>query len=301
MSNSLTSQAFLRSSRLPFLLLPPVCVLLGLGTAMTSGGEMRLLLLLLVSICAVVSHMSVNLLNEYFDFRSGVDFHTIRTPFSGGSGFLPETPQAASHVLWLGLATLLLVSVLGCYLAWQAGWFLLPLGVLGVLLVLTYTSVLNRHPWLCWLAPGLGFGLVIVVGTHYVLASSINASSLMAAIVVFLLANNLLLLNQFPDISADRKAGRNHLLIAYGTKAGALVYGVGTLLIAAVILLAVITGIWPVAALLALLAWLPSLWAWHAASFCGASLGQHHGAMAANVVTCLLVPAVLGAVLLLAG
>ncbi len=35
---------------------------------------------------AFLAHISVNTLNEYFDFKSGLDLETIKTPFSGGSG-----------------------------------------------------------------------------------------------------------------------------------------------------------------------------------------------------------------------
>jgi len=38
---------------------------------------------------AFLAHVSVNTLNEYYDFKSGLDLETIRTPFSGGSGALP--------------------------------------------------------------------------------------------------------------------------------------------------------------------------------------------------------------------
>jgi len=42
----------------------------------------------------------------------------------------------------------------------------------------------------------------------------------------FFLVNNLLLLNQFPDVAADRAGGRQHFVIAHGLRAGAAVYAV---------------------------------------------------------------------------
>ena len=32
----------------------------------------------------LLAHISVNTLNDYFDYRSGIDLETRRTPFSGG-------------------------------------------------------------------------------------------------------------------------------------------------------------------------------------------------------------------------
>ncbi len=44
---------------------------------------------LLALLGLLLAHVSVNVLNDYFDYRSGVDLKTQRTPFSGGSGILP--------------------------------------------------------------------------------------------------------------------------------------------------------------------------------------------------------------------
>jgi 1,4-dihydroxy-2-naphthoate octaprenyltransferase len=40
----------------------------------------------------------------------------------------------------------------------------------------------------------------------------------------FFLVNNLLLLNQFPDLEADRAGGRRHFITRHGIRAGAVVY-----------------------------------------------------------------------------
>ena len=101
---------------------------------------------------------------------------------------------------------------------------LMPLGLLGIFIVLTYTPVLNRHPIACLLSAGIGFGPIIVMGTHISLTGDLTELALLTSIIPMCLVNNLLLLNQFPDIDADRAAGRFHLLIAYGRTTGARVY-----------------------------------------------------------------------------
>lgn len=296
----LAGRAFLHSSRPSFVLLAPVCIWLGIATAWAAGGNLQPGLVLAVLLAGVFGHISVNLLNEHHDFQTGLDFNTVRTPFSGGTGFLPQTPNAAPYVRVLGWLSLLLVCLLGGYLMWHAGWGLLLPGALGVLLVLYYTSVLNRFPLLCWSAPGLGFGAVIMLGTHYALTGSLNMAAILAALVTFLQVNNLLLLNQFPDIAADRQAGRRHLLIAHGVRAGIWVYGLGVLAVPLVFAYAIMQAVWPVWSLLALIVWLPSVWAWRGACRYGEKLGQHHPSLAANVVANLLVPLVLGVTLVAA-
>ena len=81
--------------RLPFLILTPACVLLGLGTAVWSAGRVNIFYFIAALIGAIFAHIRVNAFNEYFDFRSGLDSCTERTPFSSGSGTLPGKPEFA--------------------------------------------------------------------------------------------------------------------------------------------------------------------------------------------------------------
>ena len=86
------------------------------------------------------------------------------------------------------------------------------------------------------------------------LATAAGGSSLsIGALVPFFLVNNLLLLNQYPDIEADRTVGRRHLLIVHGARAGALVYVVFLLAAFAVPVVGVATGDLPAGALIGLL------------------------------------------------
>lgn len=295
----LAAHALLRSSRFSFVILAPICVFLGVATAWSSGASIQLGVLALVLVAAVLAHMSVNLLNEYLDFKSGLDLLTQRTPFSGGTGFLPQQPDAARFVLLHAVITLLLSCAIGCYLVWKVGVGLLPLGFLGAFLVLSYTTVLNRSAWLCLIAPGVGFGGVIVLGAHYAMAGHFDNSVLMAALVTFLLVNNLLLLNQFPDLEADRKSGRLHLLIRHGVNSGVWVYALSVLAIFCIIVASVWLAIWPIWALLVLIPWMLGLFALVGAGRFGAELGAHLPFMAANVVVTLTLPLVLGLVLIL--
>ncbi len=204
------------TARPPFLLLTLVCLLLGLATVWVPGHALDGLLLAKVVLGAVCAHISVNMLNEYADYRSGLDAITQRTPFSGGSGALPAQPQRAPAVLLAGLLALGVTVVVGLELLYLRGWVLLPIGLAGVLLVLLYTPWINRHPWLCLLAPGLGVGPLMVVGTHLALGGHDLRAALAASWVPGCLASALLLLNQFPDREADLRVGRRNLVIARG-------------------------------------------------------------------------------------
>ena len=155
--------------RLPFLILPPACVLLGISTAVWTQGRINPLYTILAFVGAIAAHISVNALNEYSDFRSGLDLNTRRTPFSGGSGTLPANPGMARTALIIGLVTAALASLIGIYFLVVWGPALLPVGLLGLIVILTYTDLITRYPLLCLLAPGLGFGPLMVMGTDFVL------------------------------------------------------------------------------------------------------------------------------------
>ncbi len=213
--------AVVRATRPNFLILAPLCVGLGVAVAWQQGTPPALLDTLLVFIGAILAHAAVNLFNEYEDFVSGLDMITTRTPFSGGSGALPETPDAATRVLAAAISTLALVILIGLYFLWQRGLPMLVLGAAGVILVLTYTRWITRSPLLCLLAPGIGFGPVMILGTLVALGARLDATAITVSIAGLLLVSELLLINQIPDAEADRKIGRRHLVITLGTPAAA--------------------------------------------------------------------------------
>ncbi|MDX1818832.1 MAG: prenyltransferase [Marinobacter sp.] len=208
--------AVVRAFRPNFLILAPLCAGLGVAVAWQQASSPSLLDAVLVLIGALLAHAAVNLFNEYDDFVSGLDLITQRTPFSGGSGALPEVPSAARGVLAAAIGTLTLVIAIGLYFLWLRGLPMLVLGTAGVVLVLTYTRWITRLPILCLLAPGLGFGPIMILGALLALGARIDAMAIAVSVVALLLVSELLLINQIPDAEADRKIGRRHLVIVLG-------------------------------------------------------------------------------------
>jgi len=246
-------KVWLMQIRAPFLVLAPISVLVGVSVAVYESYSINALYLALAFIGALLSHIAVNVLNEYFDYKSGVDFKTVRTPFSGGSGVLVEGLLNPRHVYIFGLACIAAIIGIGAYFFTQHGAAILPLGAVGILIVYFYTTHLTKSPLLCAIAPGLGFGPLMVLGTYFALTGTYSLAAGLASIVPFFLVSNLLLLNQFPDVEADASAARRHLPIAIGRKGSAGVYAV--LLIAAylALVISVVVGTLPYMALFGLL------------------------------------------------
>lgn len=256
-----TLKSLLGIMRAPFLLLTPACVAVGIGTAYWQKHELNWLNILLVLVGALSAHISVNAFNEFFDFKSGLDTKTLRTPFSGGSGTLPANPKMERASFLFAWLTLAITALIGTYFVWLQGWQLLPIGIFGLILIVTYTIWWIYQPILCLLAPGLGFGILMVMGTHFALTGMYSWTSFIASLVPTFLVSDLLLLNQFPDVEADQNIGRKHFPITIGRKASSILYGIFLALAYLSIIAGVLLALLPIFSLVALLT---TILAWRA-------------------------------------
>lgn len=239
--------------RLPFLILTPACVVLGLATAMWTNGSVNWFHFILVLIGAAAAHISVNVFNEYFDFKSGLDQNTTRTPFSGGSGRLPENPELEKATLIMAWVFMALIVGLGVYFGFEVGLGIIPLGLLGLAIIYFYTGWITRFPLLCLIAPGLGFGPLMVMGTDFVLTGSYSWTAFLASLVPFFLVSNLLLLNQFPDVEADQNIGRKHYPIQIGKVKSSRIYLAFLFLPFVAIVFGILSGQFPLTSLIGFL------------------------------------------------
>ncbi len=238
-------------TRPQFLLLSVVLSFLGISIAWY-GGYFHLGYALLTFLGLLLCHISVNVLNDYFDYKSGIDLATRRTPFSGGSGILPASLLKPRQVLWFGLISLMLAVPIGVYFVLARGWGLLPLLILGALCTVIYTPLLTKVGFPEW-APGAGMGTLPVLGAYFIQTTVYTFPAVIAAIPSGLLVFNLLLLNEFPDVEADKKAGRKTTPILIGKTRAWIVYSALTVAVYLWIIGWVIAGIMPAFSLLALL------------------------------------------------
>ncbi len=243
-------KTYLLETRPQFLLLSVVLAFLGSGIA-GYHNVFHLRYALLASVGLLLAHISVNTLNDYFDYRSGIDLATKRTPFSGGSGVLPGDLLTPRQVFLLGLISFLLAVPIGIYFVIVWGWLLLPLLIVAAVCVLLYTPFILRFSWPEW-SPGVGLGFLPVVGVYFAQSGTYSLPLVIAAIPSGILVHNLLLLNEFPDVEADRKGGRKTLPITLGKKKAGIIYSVLTIAVYLWIAGGVLAGQFPAFSLLAL-------------------------------------------------
>ncbi len=254
---------------------------------------------ILAFIGLLLCHISVNVLNDYYDYKSGIDLKTRRTPFSGGSGLLPAASLKPEHVFWFGMACFMLAVPIGAYFMLVRSWLLLPLLLIGAICILLYTPLLTKLGWPEW-SPGVGLGVLPALGAYFIQTGEYTVSAAAASIPSGILVHNLLLLNEFPDTEADKQAGRKTLPITMGKKTASIVYSALTAMVYLWIVACVVARLIPAFCLIAL-ATLP-----FAVKAIQGSLNYQDEsklvpAMANNVIVVLLTQLLLGVGYILAG
>ncbi|OGO05904.1 MAG: 1,4-dihydroxy-2-naphthoate octaprenyltransferase [Chloroflexi bacterium RBG_13_56_8] len=213
-------------------------------------------LLTLVGIVCVNAGLDMS--NDYFDHVAGTDdVNETLTPFSGGSRVIQEGVVTARQVLVASLACYAVGIAIGLYLAVTRGWPVLWLGLIGVFLAFFHNAppvrIYNIAPGLGELAVGIGCGPLVVMGTYYVQAQQLPLEAILVSIPVGCLIAAVLYINEFPDIEADRIAGKKTVPVVVGRRRA--VVGYIALIIAsyASILVGALLGIFPYTLLIALL------------------------------------------------
>ncbi len=248
-------QGIITVIRIPFLILALILGILGAAIAWYEsrrfGSPFYLEYAVLATFGLLVAHAAVNIFNDYFDARSGLDYKTQRTPFSGGSGAAPTGLLTVSEVLWIGIICLIILIPISIFFVRTSGFLLLPLLLLAVFLIIFYTPLILKMGYPEWSA-GLGLGILPVLGAYFVHTGVYSLSALIASMPSFFLVHNLLLLNEFPDAEADITVKRRTLPIVAGKKRAAYFFSAVTVLVYLWLIWAVMFRFMPVFTLIAL-------------------------------------------------
>jgi 1,4-dihydroxy-2-naphthoate polyprenyltransferase len=226
---------WLRAIRIRFLLASVIAVTNGLAIAYWKYAAIDPLYAILTYIGVVFLHASVDLLNDYWDHKRGIDSATKRTKFSGGTGVLPENLLTPRAVYIAGIIFLVLGASIGAYFVAIRGITIAVILSFAVVAIYFYsTRIVNA---------GLGElfvaikGAMIVLGTLYVQNAVLEPTALYVGAIVGILSATVLFINSFPDYEADRSKGRRTLVIMLGRKTASAILPI--FIIAAYALIAV--------------------------------------------------------------
>jgi 1,4-dihydroxy-2-naphthoate octaprenyltransferase len=188
-------------------------------------GDLSWTLYFLTLFGMVVLHAATNLMNDYYDYRSGVDYQEVSTaqyrphPILG----MKLDPLQVRHgaLLLYGVAT-----VIGLFLAVLRGWELLVVGAIGVFASLTYTAPPFKYKYkaLGEFSVFLMWGPLMVTGAYFVQRQSFSTSAALISLPFGMLVALVLLANNIRDIPHDRSKGILTLPILMGQRNGLNLY-----------------------------------------------------------------------------
>ena len=203
-----------RAIRIKFLLASVIAVTNGIAISYWKTGYIDFGYALLTFFGILCLHISVDLLNDYSDFKRGIDTNTKRTKYSGGTGVIPENLIDSRLIYCAGIIFLIMGGLTGFYFVTTKGIIILILLTFAIISIYFYsTNIVNA---------GLGElfvaikGCMIVLGSYYIQSDTIDLTSVYVGVIIGLLSALVLLVTSFPDYEADRKSGRRTLIIVIG-------------------------------------------------------------------------------------
>ena len=164
---------------------------------------------------AVMAQILSNFVNDYADGIKGADNERLGPQRMVASGLISLQIMRQGIILW-GILTFLL----GCTLLNWGGWILLPFGIVILLCALAYSAgpfPLSRHA-LGDVAVVLFYGIAPVVLTFFIQTGFINNQIIVAGLTIGIVANNLLIVNNYRDAEQDFKNGKNTTVTLFGKR-----------------------------------------------------------------------------------
>jgi 1,4-dihydroxy-2-naphthoate octaprenyltransferase len=205
-------KVWMRAIRFRFLAASAIAVTNGLALGyLESPSDFNPLYAALAYIGIFCLHSSVDLFNDYWDFKRGIDLITKKTKFSGGTGVLPEGLLKPNEVFRAAVIFLILGLLVGASFVYVRGY------VIALILAFAAFSIILYSTKLVNLGLGELFvgikGMLIVLGSFYVVTSTIELEPIFVGVIVGLLSSLVLYVNSIPDINADKEKGRKTLAI----------------------------------------------------------------------------------------
>ena len=240
--------AWFRVIRIRFLLASVIAVSVGLAITWWHSSNVTVFDAILTMAGVLALHASVDLFNDYWDFKRGIDTTTKRTKMSGGSGVLPEGLLKPRQVYAGGIIFLVIGTIIGVY-------FVITDGIIiGIILAFAVVSIYFYSTKIVNWGLAEVFvsikGTLIVIGTYFIQTSQINESVILGGIVVGVLSSLVLFITSFPDHDADKAKGRKTLVIGIGKKRASIIIWVFPTIVYGITISTVIAQIFPVACLI---------------------------------------------------
>ena len=165
-------------------------------------------------LCSILIQVATNYTNDLYDHLKGADTKERVGPKRAlNEGWVTTTQMKTAIYLTFGTAFLM-----GLYLVYIGGPFILTIGILSIIAGFMYTGgpFPLAYNGLGDLFVFLFFGFVGTIGTYFINTSTVSSQALLASIPVGALVTNILVVNNYRDFEQDRKAGKRTLAVMFG-------------------------------------------------------------------------------------
>jgi 1,4-dihydroxy-2-naphthoate octaprenyltransferase len=186
------------------------------------------LLFSIAFLATLIAHAAANVYNDVSDDAIGTDpGNTNRIyPYTGGSRFIQTGLLSRGQMMRLALSLAGAALLLGALLAWLRGPGVILVGCAGLGL-----GVLYSMPGPQLSARGIGeaavataFGFLPLLGSVWLQTGIIDTGALALSVPVSAWAAAILVINEVPDIEADRRAGKLTLAVRWGAAGARRIY-----------------------------------------------------------------------------
>ena len=172
-------------------------------------------------IFAVMAQILSNFVNDYADGVKGADNERLGPQRMVASGLISPQKMRCGIIVWS-----FLTFFVGCTLLYYGGLILLPFGIVILLCALAYSAgplPLSRHA-LGDVAVVLFYGVAPVVLTFFIQTGFVNWEIIIAGLAIGIVANNLLIVNNYRDAEQDAANGKNTTVTVFGKQSMKWVY-----------------------------------------------------------------------------
>lgn len=241
---------WLRAIRARFLVASVIAVGVGIASSWYRGDAIDALNAALTLAGVLALHASVDLFNDYWDHKRGIDANTTRTPFSGGTGVIRDGTIPANTIRTAGITMMVIGLGIGAYFVVTHGPIIALILAFAVISVYFYsTRIVDSGLAEVFVASK---GALITVGASFIQSGELTGIAAAAGICVGILSSLVLFVTSFPDHDADKLGGRKTLVVIMGRKHASSVFWVFPAAFSAIIIAAIYAELLPIMCAIAL-------------------------------------------------
>jgi len=224
MAHYSTIYNFLKLTRLPFLSATVIPYFIGASYVFRATGQAVFNAPFFIGLFAVIcANIAANIFNDYFDSKSGCDWHDTNDHFLfGGSKVIQKGLLSEKAVYKAGIMFILLSGLSVVWLQMILRDIpIIPFGALILYLAVSYSAPPLKLSYI-----GLGeatifilCGSAIVAGSYTIVTGRLfSMDVLFLSLPISFLVTAILYCNEVPDYPADKHAGKKNLVVRMGPK-----------------------------------------------------------------------------------